>query len=27
MPSFNYNPAIGSFKNWLMQLTHWKIAD
>lgn len=27
MPGFNYDPAIGSFKNWLMQLTHWKIAD
>lgn len=27
MPGFNYDPAVGSFKCWLMNLTHWKIAD
>lgn len=27
MPGFRYDPAIGSFKSWLMNLTHWKIAD
>src|SRR5262249_43495481 len=23
----NYNPAIGSFKGWLLQITRWRIAD
>jgi RNA polymerase sigma-70 factor (ECF subfamily) len=27
MPEFDYDPAIGSFKAWLMRLTHWRIAD
>ena len=23
----NYDPAIGSFKGWLLQITRWRIAD
>jgi RNA polymerase sigma-70 factor (ECF subfamily) len=25
MPTFNYNPAIGSFKAWLLNMTRWRI--
>jgi RNA polymerase sigma factor (sigma-70 family) len=27
MPKFQYDPAKGSFKGWLMQLTSWRIND
>jgi RNA polymerase sigma-70 factor (ECF subfamily) len=27
MPTFEYNPAIGSFKGWLLKLTRWRIID
>ena len=27
MPNFTYNPAIGSFKGWLLNTTRWKIAN
>jgi RNA polymerase sigma-70 factor (ECF subfamily) len=27
MPAFKYDPATGSFKSWLMNLTRWRIAD
>jgi RNA polymerase sigma-70 factor (ECF subfamily) len=27
MPDFKYDPAVGSFKGWLMQLTRWRITD
>lgn len=27
MPSFKYNPAIGSFKTWLLNMTRWRITD
>jgi RNA polymerase sigma factor (sigma-70 family) len=26
MPAFEYDPAAGSFKNWLLQTTRWKIS-
>lgn len=25
MPDFTYNPAVGSFKHWMLQLTGWRI--
>jgi RNA polymerase sigma-70 factor (ECF subfamily) len=27
IPGFKYDPAIGSFKGWLMTITHWRIKD
>ena len=27
MPTFEYNPAIGSFKGWLLNMTRWRITD
>jgi len=27
IPGFKYDPAIGSFKGWLMTQTHWRIKD
>jgi RNA polymerase sigma-70 factor (ECF subfamily) len=27
MPTFKYDPAIGSFKGWLFNLTRWRITD
>ena len=27
MPSFKYDPAIGSFKTWLLNMTRWRIKD
>jgi RNA polymerase sigma-70 factor (ECF subfamily) len=27
MPGFQYNPAVGSFKGWLLQMTRWRIID
>jgi len=27
MEGFKYNPALGSFKGWLLTLTQWRIAD
>ena len=27
MPEFRYDPSRGSFKNWLMKLTVWRITD
>jgi RNA polymerase sigma-70 factor (ECF subfamily) len=27
MPTFKYNPAIGTFKAWLLTLTRWRIVD
>jgi RNA polymerase sigma-70 factor (ECF subfamily) len=27
MPSFQYNPALGSFKTWLLNMTRWRIID
>ena len=27
MPTFQYDPAIGSFKGWLLNQTRWRIAD
>jgi RNA polymerase sigma-70 factor (ECF subfamily) len=27
MPTFQYDPAIGSFKGWLLNMTRWRITD
>ena len=27
LPTFKYNPAIGSFKAWLLNMTRWRIID
>jgi RNA polymerase sigma-70 factor (ECF subfamily) len=27
MPSFTYDPKIGSFKAWLLNMTRWRILD
>src|SRR5437762_11201768 len=27
MPNFAYNPALGSFKGWLLNMTRWRITD
>ena len=27
MPGFKYNPAVGSFKAWLLKMTRWRIID
>jgi RNA polymerase sigma factor (sigma-70 family) len=27
MPTFNYDPTIGSFKAWLLNITRWRIID
>jgi RNA polymerase sigma factor (sigma-70 family) len=27
MPDFRYDPALGSFKGWLLHITHWRITD
>ncbi len=27
MPRFQYDPRVGSFKNWLLQQTKWRIGD
>lgn len=27
IPSFNYDPAIGTFKAWLLKMTRWRILD
>lgn len=27
MPEFKYDPAVGSFKSWLLHTTRWRIAD
>lgn len=27
MPTFSYDPSLGSFKSWLLNLTRWRIVD
>jgi RNA polymerase sigma factor (sigma-70 family) len=27
MPNFKYDPAVGSFKGWMLNMTRWRIAD
>src|SRR5882757_10289430 len=27
MPTFKYDPALGSFKGWLLKMTRWRILD
>src|SRR5882672_4347896 len=27
MPTFKYDPALGSFKGWLLNMTRWRIID
>jgi RNA polymerase sigma-70 factor (ECF subfamily) len=27
MPTFQYDPSIGSFKTWLLNMTRWRISD
>ena len=27
IPTFNYDPALGSFKAWLLNMTRWRITD
>jgi RNA polymerase sigma-70 factor (ECF subfamily) len=27
MPAFKYDPALGSFKTWLLNMTRWRIVD
>src|SRR5882757_3892414 len=27
MPTFKYDPALGSFKGWLLKMTRWRIID
>src|SRR5580692_1956052 len=27
MPGFKYDPAIGSFKGWLLTMTRWRMTD
>ena len=27
MPTFRYDPSVGSFKGWLLKLTRWRIVD
>jgi RNA polymerase sigma-70 factor (ECF subfamily) len=27
MPTFKYNPVVGSFKAWLLNMTRWRITD
>lgn len=27
MPTFRYDPSIGSFKGWLLNMTRWRMAD
>jgi len=27
MPAFKYDPALGSFKTWLLNMTRWRITD
>ena len=27
MPAFKYDPAVGTFKGWLLTLTRWRIVD